>query len=356
MIINRYILIHIHKGSLLTLLVLVSLATFFLFIGELEDLGRGRYDLLAIFKYIGLRLPAKLVEFMPLAALLGTILSMGVLASNSEIIALQASGYSVINLIVAVMQAAIVLALLSYLIADFVVPYSETNARQFRSLAIDNNTSVVSKKGIWIKDQSQILHIDELLPDGMARRIEIYEIGGNNQIKSILLADWAVAIDQQWILRDVQQTVFGKDNQSVFQFDRLPYNGNISNQLLAALIIKPRQMSTFDLFDYVNFLGGNQLDHSVESLTLWQKVLSPLSIIIMCLLAVPFVLGSQRQSNSGQRLMFGIVIGLLFVVGSRLSTQLGIQIGLVPFVNAIIPILIFLLLAIYLIHRKIQTR
>jgi lipopolysaccharide export system permease protein len=356
MIINRYILFYILKGSLLTLLVLVSLATFFLFIGELEDLGHGRYDLLAIFKYIGLRVPAKLVEFMPLAALLGTILSMGVLASNSEIIALQASGYSVIDLIIAVTRAAIVLALLSFLIADFIVPYSETSAREFRSLAIDNKTSVAAKKRTWIKDQSQILHIDELLPDGLARRIEIYEIGDNQQIKSILKADWAVVIDQKWILRDARQTVFSENKQSVFQFDRLPYDGNISNQLLAALTIKPRQMSTIDLFDYVDFLGVNQLDHSVESLTLWQKVLSPLSIIIMCLLAVPFILGSQRQGNSGQRLMFGIVIGLLFVVGSRLSTQLGIQVGLMPSINAAIPILIFLLLAIYLIHRKIQTR
>ena len=72
----------------------------------------------------------------------------------------------------------------------------------------------------------------------------------------------------------------------------------------------------------------------------------------MCLLAVPFVLGPQRQGNTGQRLLIGILLGLSFVVTERLLTQLGVQFELNGLAVAISPNLIFLIIAIYLLARK----
>jgi lipopolysaccharide export system permease protein len=72
----------------------------------------------------------------------------------------------------------------------------------------------------------------------------------------------------------------------------------------------------------------------------------------MCLLAVPFVLGSQRQGNAGQRLIIGILLGLAYVVSSRLITQFGIQVNLLPIINAIAPTVLFFILSIYLLYRK----
>ena len=62
-----------------------------------------------------------------------------------------------------------------------------------------------------------------------------------------------------------------------------------------------------------------------ESLTLWQKIYSPLTILIMSLLAIPFVLGSQRQSNTGYRIMVGMTIGLGFVVLQNILVRIGEQ-------------------------------
>ena len=72
----------------------------------------------------------------------------------------------------------------------------------------------------------------------------------------------------------------------------------------------------------------------------------------MFLLAVPVVLGSQRQGNAGQRLMMGILLGLSYVVADRLLTQLGSHLGLIPVLNALLPGLLFLSLALYLLLRK----
>jgi lipopolysaccharide export system permease protein len=356
MILGRYILRQITQGALLTLLILVSISLFFTFIGELGDIGRGYYDMLQVSKYVALRIPGKVVEFMPLAVLIGTILSLGGLASNSEIIAMQAAGVSVARLLRSVIFSAMSLAVLTFVVADVVVPTSETTARTIRSSAISNTPALIGKKGLWVKDASQVIHIDVLKPGGRAMGIKIYRLDESGSLFQTLTAETATQVESQWRLEAVQSVQFGQDSVQTEDFDELIYTGKISNKLLDALLIEPRQMSSADLYDYKSFLIKNNLDDSVESLTFWQKVFVPLTVIVMCLLAVPFVLGSQREGNAGQRLITGILLGLAYAVVSKLITQFGVQLNLLPVLNAIAPSVLFFILAIYLLYRKQSHR
>lgn len=352
MIISRYILRQIHQGTILALLVLVSLSLFFVFIGELEDVGRGYYSSLHAIEYVALLFPGKVVEFMPLAILLGTILSLGSLASNSEIVAMQAAGISVGRLLRSVIQAALLLAFLSFILADWVVPTSETSARNIRSSAISNTTAIRGKKGLWIKDEASILNIRLLMPNGVARDLEIHSFDDKGKLVSAIAADSAIPEGENWRLQNVRETRFENQKITTYEFDKLTYPGKISDNLLDALLIEPRQMSSIDLYTYLEFLQLNNLNADVEKLTFWQKIFAPLTVIVMCVLAVPFVIGSQRQGNAGQRLMMGILLGLSYVVTERLLTQLGSHLGVSPIINALLPGLLFLLLAIFLMIRK----
>jgi lipopolysaccharide export system permease protein len=336
----------------MVLLVLVSLGLFFIFIGQLEDLGRGSYNLLHVVEYVALRVPGKVVEFMPLAVLLGTILSLGSLAGNSEIIAMQAAGVSVLQLLRAVLQAAVILAFLSFVLADWVVPISEISARETRSTAISATPALRAKKGLWVKDDNQVLYVKELLPNGVARFVEIYQLDQQGRLVSTIVAQNAIPVADQWLLKKVEQSIIGDQSIRTATFDEMVYSGNISHQLLEALMIEPRQMSSSDLYAYLSFLEENELDTSTVSLTFWQKIIAPFTVLIMCVLGLPFVLGSQRQNNTGQRLMLGILLGLVYVVADRLLIQLGSQININPFVNALSPSLLFLALAIYLLIKK----
>jgi lipopolysaccharide export system permease protein len=352
MILGSYILRHIIQGALLTLLILVSISLFFAFIGELDDIGRGYYSMGYVIKYVVLHIPGMVVEFMPLAVLIGTILSLGGLASNSEIIAMQAAGVSVAVLLRSVILSAMLLAFLTFVIADLVVPTSDAAKRAIRSSAISNTPALIGKKGVWVKDSNQVIHIKVLRSGGRAEGIEIYQLDDNGRLFQTLTAETATQIESEWRLEAVRSVRFRSDSVQTEDFDELIYTGKISNKLLDALLIDPRQMSVADLHDYQVFLVKNNRDDSVESLVFWQKVLAPLTVIVMCLLAVPFVLGSQRQGSTGQRLITGILLGLGYAVASPLVTQFGVQINLLPVLNAIAPTLLFFILAIYLLYRK----
>ena len=142
MIISRYIQRSIHLGTVGTLLLLVSLALFFSFVGELGDLGDGDYGIWQMLEYLALIVPGTVVEFLPLAVLIGSMLSLGSMASNSELIAMQASGVTLWRMLGGVLQAALLIALVSFLLADWIVPDTELHARKIKNQSRQPSSSL----------------------------------------------------------------------------------------------------------------------------------------------------------------------------------------------------------------------
>lgn len=352
MIINRYIARHLYQGTLLTLCVLVSLSLLFVFMNELEDIGKGYYNIPLAIKYMGLLIPGKIVELLPLAVLLGTMLSLGSLAGQSEIIVMQAAGVSVLQLLRAVIQAVLVLALLSFILAEWVVPDAEIKARNTRLSAINSTTAVLSKKGLWLNDGKNILHIRLLMPKGMARDLKVYTFGDQDNLISILSAESAIPKGTKWRLQNVRQTQFEDKKTSTQVFDQLTYQGNISDHLLTALLTDSQQMSSIELHTYIEFLAQNNLEADAEKLSFWKKILAPFTMIIMGIMTLPFSLGSSRQGNAGQRLTMGMLLGLSYIAVDHVLTQLGIYLGFIPVLNALLPKILFLILAFYLLNKR----
>ena len=71
----------------------------------------------------------------------------------------------------------------------------------------------------------------------------------------------------------------------------------------------------------------------------------------MILLAVPFVFGQMRSGGMGQKVFVGIMIGLVFNALNRGLGYMGLLYGLPTFLAAVLPVAIFLLLALYLLRR-----
>src|SRR5687767_6138487 len=106
-ILDRYIARHVNGSCLLVLLVLLGLFAFFDVIDRLEDVGKGNFGLLALFKYVALRLPHKIYEVFPITLLLGGLIGLSVMAMNSELTAARAAGIGVWRIILSVWRVAL---------------------------------------------------------------------------------------------------------------------------------------------------------------------------------------------------------------------------------------------------------
>ena len=85
----------------------------------------------------------------------------------------------------------------------------------------------------------------------------------------------------------------------------------------------------------------------------WRKVLQPVSIAVMMLLALSFVFGPLRSVTMGARVLSGVIFGFVFYVSDSVFGPMSLVYGISPIIGALAPSLLFLGLTIYLLRRKL---
>ena len=112
-IINRYINYTILTSMMVVMMVLLSLFTFFSFLEQLEEIGQGNYDVLHALYFVVLSIPTLVNQLFPIMALLGVTIGLGLMSSNSELIAIRSAGVSLQQIVNSVLRVGAVLMMLS---------------------------------------------------------------------------------------------------------------------------------------------------------------------------------------------------------------------------------------------------
>ncbi len=124
-VLTRYLVKEIIKGSLIALILLLTLFNLFTLTDELKDLGKGNYDLKAVFYYLTLTSPRVLYELVPSSALLGSLFVLGAMGNNRELVAMRAAGLSILGILKAVFIAGFILVCFSIVIGEMIAPPAE---------------------------------------------------------------------------------------------------------------------------------------------------------------------------------------------------------------------------------------
>lgn len=349
-IFDRYIARTIVSGTLMTLFVLGSLLAFVDFVSEIGDVGKAEYTVLNAATYVLLSLPKRLYELFPTAVLLGTLLGLGTLASNSELIVFRASGISILRIVRSVLQAGLLVVVLVALIGEFIVPSSERQAQSIRAIALKQNISL-GQHGFWAKDSQLYIHVGRVYPDYQLGNLEIYELDENKQLKQLIYARSAHYKEDSWLLKNVQRTQLLGDRILSDRLQTLEWPRVLNPDLFNVVSVKPTTMSAIDLYRYSNYLRTNDLDASHYQLAFWIKVMTPLSSMVMLLIALPFVFGSQRSTGSGYRVLVGLLLGIGFFMLNRTVNHLGQIYGLHPFISASAPVILVAIAGMFAIRK-----
>ena len=111
--------------------------------------------------------------------------------------------------------------------------------------------------------------------------------------------------------------------------------------LLNVLLIKPEKMSAWSLHSFSQHLKDNRQKALRYEIALWTKLLYPVAVVVMMILALPFAYFQSRQGGEGAKIFAGIMIGLAFHFLNRLFGHLGLLNDWPPFVSAVTPTLLF---------------
>jgi len=349
-ILDRYIGRSILLTSLLVMLVLAVLASVFAFVAELEDVGKGNYSVSKAAQYILLTLPGKAYLLFAPAVLLGSLLGLGAIASNSELIVMRAAGVSNMRIIRAVLMTGVLLMVLVALLGEYLVPRAEQVAEQLRLTALEKRVSVRGSQGLWIKSDQRFVNISTVMPDLTLLGLSVWEYDSNQLIRTVEI-EKAVQQSGSWLMSGLKSIEFTDEGTRIEHADTEVWPVLVSVQLLQSLSISPESLSLTNLTDQMSYLKKNNLDSERVELAYWIKLTSPLATIVMLMLSLPFVFASQRSGGAGQKIFIGILLGIAYVLANKLLTHLGLTYGLSPALSAFLPLLLFLIFSIIGIQR-----
>lgn len=350
-IIDRYIALVVTTGTLTALLVVVGLNVFFSLIGQIDAVGEGSYTLLKMLLTVALTIPHSMYELFPVAALLGSLTGMGMLASNSELIAMRASGLSIWRIVFSVMQGGVVMLVVVVLMGEFVAPVAEQYAQQIRATATDARVTFMGNNGLWVRDDNLYINASKVISANTLADITVYEFDDDARLKVATSAVSARYRKGQWVLHNVKQSEFGTDSVEISHVKKLARESLLTPELLGIVVLEPEDMSARDISQFMNYLEENGLDDQQYRYALLSRFITPLSALVMLFVSVPFVFGGLRSAAAGQRIFIGILVGFGFYIVSQIAGQMGRVYDLNPLLATLTPSVIFLLIGVRAVRR-----
>ncbi|HFD88325.1 MAG TPA: LPS export ABC transporter permease LptG [Gammaproteobacteria bacterium] len=349
-IIDRYLFWQLLGGVMLVLLTLTALDAFFSYINELDDVGQGSYGHLEALLVIFFSIPERMYQYAPTSVLIGGLLSLGSLAAQGELTAMRAAGISVLGITMATLKAGVVFVLVIFLLGEWIAPAASQKSERLRTGSVSDNQALKSESGLWMKHDGKFIRTRGIVNNSHLLDVEVFEFDGS-RLKSVVQAGNAQKNANGWQLNNIRKLQLGKDHISIESADSEQWGELVDNKMFTVLKLTPDSMAIKHLNEYISYLRDNHLDSAQYRLAFWNRFMQPLSCLVMLVLALPFVFGSQRTGGAGQKLFIGTLLGIGYYLVSRLLNQLGVVYGLPPFLSAVLPPAIFLSAGIVMLRR-----
>lgn len=350
---------HIGVTVLLSMAVVIALiGTLDLIFSLLEELADTdeNYSLLEAVWFVLMTTPTSLYELLPFTALGGALIGLGILASNNELVVIQAAGVSVFRIVFAVVKPTLLVMLLSLVFGEFVSPPLEQLAQSNRAVQKTGGQSISSEQGNWQRIGHEFIHINAIAPGGTSLiGVSRFATDGNQRLVSASFAQSASYIESAagnyWRLKNVEQSIFTPQTIVTNQYLQEDWIVELSPELLSVLLVDPDEQSISGLYRLGQFFDSEDLDSRIYYLAFWKKLLQPVATLALVLLAISFVFGPLREATMGSRIFVAIGVGLAFTIVQRMMEPASLIYGFDPLAAVSAPILVCAAIGYFLLAK-----
>ncbi len=315
-------------------------------------------SLMVVARLFVYRLPEVILLTVPMSSLLSTLLTFGRLSVNSEIVALQAAGISFRRVLRPVLGISAVLAMLTLIGNETIVPFSNRASENLMKYEILQERPSVLKERVFLKDEQngelkRVLYLGKLRPrEGLMSDILVQEFdaGKLRRISTAARGTWKSG--EWWIEQgEVFEVADAGKVHLLFRFDRQRLLLNLSPEQLEKASRRPAEMSSIELLAHINILKAQ----GANLLPLWVlfhlKLSVPWSTMILAVLGASIGVRTPRRGGSGIGFGLCIIIVFAYYVVMSFSRALGETGNLPPLVAAWLPNVMFLLLGAFFVRK-----
>jgi lipopolysaccharide export system permease protein len=348
-ILSRYLSSVVAGSILLVLMVIVSMDVLAAVIDGAGEI-KGDYTFVEVLKYVGTTLPGRIYENIPLSALIGCLIGLGILAGNSELVVMRAAGVSLLRMVSFVLRPVLTIIIFGVLLGEFAVPYTDQLAEGRKMLLRGEQERIASASGLWNREGSEFIHINVVLPNGKLFGVTRYRFD-EGRIEQVSFSTEARYLGDHWLEEEGRVTRFVDERAETDTFVTRRWNSDLAPDLLRLVSMPPASLSMANLYDYAAFLEGQEQDATNHWLAFWRKAMQPLTTISLVLVAVSFIFGPLREATMGFRIFAGVIIGIAFNTSQQFLGPASLVYGFEPFLAVLLPVLLCALVGLWLLRR-----
>lgn len=318
-----------------------GLTTIYLVVDFFEKLRRFlKYDaeFLAMLTYFFYKIPDISFKLAPLAALMATLLTIGILNKNQEITAMRSCGFSLIQVSAPFVATGICITLILFAFTAVIIPIANTRAEYTKTVGIEKKSkpSSLTVENLWVRIRdNSILNVEEISPDGTTlRKIQLYRLNPDFGLETLVLADHAHYAESGWLLQSSTQRDLKKDGSIVTtQAHATPLALSLTPEdFLAWMSFEPEHMTLRELRAHIARLQAE--GHGIAGFLTdyWGRIAFSFVTLIMTMLGL--ALGFMKMGTRGGGMAKGIGqalgIGFLFWTTHSVGIALGRSGALLP--------------------------
>jgi len=351
-ILDKYILLSIFKSSLSTMVALVIIFSSFQFIEELEEIGKERYTFEVAIEYILLLIPSIFNSLVVLSLLIGTVFSLGQLNSNKELQIFHTASISQRGLIEKTLKFPFLISIILFTFLESITPQTLTFADQIKNQSLGKNSYQDSNRA-WFKKDNEILFMAK--DKNSNYDIKVFNIEGE-KLLSYLESEGGIFFGTD-IVAVKSKKVEIKNNDNFITSIESSIDSNVKFNLdfeeIESLKKNVKTMSLLELLKIANLSYQDQNNEKEIILEIISRIIRPFTLIGMILVALPFVLNTQRDVSIGKRVLLTTVIGTITHLLTKISSVVSLKFDPISIIGPILPTLILILLGSIIIKTRL---
>ncbi len=301
-----------------------------------------------IFRFYLYQIPGQIVQALPIAALLASVITMILLSRTNEVTAMRAVGMGALQIGRPLVFGGLGLSLISIAVGELWAPKLARLVHHIQEVEIQGrNDEHISTAVKWVRNGSRLFNFQDYDPIRQTlNQIQVVKLGERFRPSDSIHADSAeyLANSRSWLVNGLKVIEFHKNGE----VDHVRLEGSRSMPLpidpgkLKKDRRKPNEMSFVELRELVDRGEKSGVDTVPYKVELQGKIAYPFAAFVVSLIGLKFGYRSERSTETARGVLMAFFVGISYWFVKSAAWALGLQGALSPIVAAWTPNLVIL--------------
>ncbi len=331
-VLDRYLLREFLKIFTLSLLAFVTLYLIVDIFELIDDVFEHHLPFFVAIRFFIYKIPFIVNQISPIAVLMSTLLTVGMLSRHQELTAVKAGGVSIIRCARPLFLCGLVISVLNIFVNEAIVPIANRENSAIKREWFDGQQKGGPGRGpLWFRESNVIYSIEHLDRERRdVRGFTMYRLEGAFVPVSQLHADELVWMDNQWrVTTGVMRSFAGEGGITTEVVRDKPLTLLGGPEEIGRGVFNPEEMSYGALRRFISRLRVEGYGAHRYRVDLHSKVAFPFVNLVMVLIGIPFAVSGERRGGMALSVTVTVLIGFSYWIISATNISLGHS-GVVP--------------------------